>query len=346
MARMDVAGPDDSPRTTRCCWSPSAARSGPRTSCRSWRTSPAAAASRASASRRSASTTSASGAGRRSTTRTAPSSRRCARTSPAPGIDLPVYWGNRNWDPYLADALTQMRDDGVTRAACFITSAYSSYSGCRQYRENLADAVAAVEGAPGWTGCATTSTTPASWRPSSTRRSTALAELPDQAREGAHLVFVTHSIPDSMNDAQRPGRARRLRRPAPQRRGRDRRPGAPGDRPPPPAASSSTARAPARPQVPWLEPDINDHLEALAKAGVPGVVIVPVGFVSDHMEVVYDLDTEAARHRRAARAAGRARRDPGHRPALRGHGPRPAARAGCGRTRRGAAATPPWAAST
>ena len=64
------------------------------------------------------------------------------------GIDLPVYWGNRNWDPYLADALRRMREDGVTRAACFVTSAYSSWSGCRQYRENLHDAVAAVPGAP------------------------------------------------------------------------------------------------------------------------------------------------------------------------------------------------------
>ena len=87
------------------------------------------------------------------------------------GIDLPVYWGNRNWDPYLADTLRQMRRDGVRRAACLLTSAYSSYSGCRQYRENLADAVAAVgeRCARASTGCGTTSTTPASWSRWSTR---------------------------------------------------------------------------------------------------------------------------------------------------------------------------------
>ena len=87
------------------------------------------------------------------------------------GLDLPVYWGNRNWDPYLADTLRRMKDDGIARAACLVTSAYSSYSGCRQYRENLYDAVAEVgEELPASTACATTSTTPASWRRWSTPR--------------------------------------------------------------------------------------------------------------------------------------------------------------------------------
>ena len=133
-------------RTTRCCWCRSAARSGRRTSCRSWRTSPAAAASRASGSRRSGSTTSSS-AGRSPINDLNRALLDAIRADlAAHGIDLPVYWGNRNWDPYLTDTVRRMRADGVTRAACFVTSAYSSYSSCRQYREDLA--AAAVDGGP------------------------------------------------------------------------------------------------------------------------------------------------------------------------------------------------------
>src|SRR5690349_4795921 len=110
------------------------------------------------------------------------------------GLDLPIYWGNRNWDPYLRDAARQMQADGVTHAACFVTSAYSSYSGCRQYREDLFDATNGLEvklsrlrhyfNHPGFVGPLTEAT------------KGGLSHLP-----GAHVVFVTHSIPDSMNDA-------------------------------------------------------------------------------------------------------------------------------------------------
>jgi len=209
----------------------------------------------------------------------------------AAGIDLPVYWGNRNWDPYLTDAVQRMQEDGVRRAACFVTSAYSSWSSCRQYRENLFDAVAAVPGAPALDKLRHYFNHPGFVEPVADGVLAALAGLPADVREGAHLVFVTHSIPLAMADSS----------------------GAEGgayvaqhlD-----AAADVAARVAEEtevtrphslvycsrsgaPQVPWLEPDVNDHLEALAAAGVPAVVLVPIGFVSDHMEVVYDLDTEA-----------------------------------------------------
>jgi len=207
------------------------------------------------------------------------------------GIDLPVYWGNRNWDPFLTDTVRQMKEDGITRAACFLTSAYSSYSGCRQYRENLADAVAAVEGAPQLDRLRQYFNHPGFIEPVVDATLTALADLPEKVRDGAHLTFVTHSIPESMNDASgRQGQAyvhqhesamaeviSRVRQETGHRN---------------PHALVYCSRS-GPPQVPWLEPDVNDHLEALAAEAVPGVVMIPIGFVSDHMEVIYDLDTEA-----------------------------------------------------
>jgi ferrochelatase len=213
------------------------------------------------------------------------------------GIELPVYWGNRNWDPYLTDAVHRMKQDGVTRAACFVTSAYSSWSGCRQYRENLYDAVSTVAdgegGAPVLDKLRHYFNHPGFVEPVTDAVLAALAGLGDDLRDGAHLVFVTHSIPTPMAESAGP-------------------PGSSGayveqhlD-----VAAQVTARIADEtgvvhphelvfcsrsgpPEVPWLEPDVNDHLEGLAKDGVPAVVLVPVGFVSDHMEVVYDLDTEA-----------------------------------------------------
>ena len=123
-------------------------------------------------------------------------------------LDLPVYWGNRNWDPYLTDALEQMREDGVTRAACFLTSAYSCYSSCRQYRENLAAAAAQVPGAPRLDRLRAYFNHPRFIEPVVDATLAALADLPDEVRNGAHLVFVTHSIPIDMNERSGPwGRA-------------------------------------------------------------------------------------------------------------------------------------------
>jgi ferrochelatase len=230
------------------------------------------------------------------------------------GLDLPVYWGNRNWDPYLHDAVERMRVDGVRRALCVLTSAYSSYSGCRQYRENLADAVRVVDEArgdgpptprldrvrhyfnhPGFVETMVDAT------------SQALSELPDAVRGEAHLLFVTHSIPTAMNDASglstHVGRGtggnayvrqhesvvdlvvERLR-------------GHTGHRFP---AELTFCSRSGPPSVPWLEPDVGDRIHELAAQGVRAVVVVPIGFVADHMEVIYDLDVEAAE---AAEEAG------------------------------------------
>ena len=210
------------------------------------------------------------------------------------GIDLPVYWGNRNWDPYLADTLTQMRDDGIQRAAVITTSAYSSYSSCRQYRENLADAVAEVEGAPRLERLRQYYNHPGFVEPVVDATLAAMADLPDAVREGAELVFVTHSVPTAMAETSGPplegGNAyvrqhlavaeeitARVRQETGRRHRHD-------------LVYCSRSGSP---RVPWLEPDVNDHLVVLAKRGVSAVVMIPVGFVSDHMEVIYDLDTEA-----------------------------------------------------
>ncbi|WP_182526450.1 ferrochelatase [Nocardioides dongkuii] len=211
------------------------------------------------------------------------------------GIDLPVYWGNRNWDPYLTETIAQMTADGITRAACFVTSAYSSWSSCRQYRENLYDAVAAVPGgpdaAPRLDKLRHYFNHPGFVEPVVDGVLAALADLPEEVRDGAHLAFVTHSIPTAMADtsgpeggayvAQHLDVAEVVAGRVAEETGRRH-----------PHALVYCSRSGA-PHVPWLEPDVNDHLADLHAAGVPAVVMVPVGFVSDHMEVVYDLDTEA-----------------------------------------------------
>jgi ferrochelatase len=204
------------------------------------------------------------------------------------GIDLPVYWGNRNWHPYLEDTLRRMTADGVGRAACLVTSAYSSYPGCRQYRENLYDAVQAAPGPPRVDRLRHYWNHPGFVEPFVDASLRALSQLP----AGGRLAFVTHSIPLGMAASSGPeGHAYEH-----QHR----------------SAAAQVARRVGRrlnrrvdwelvycsrsgpPQVPWLEPDVNDHLEALAADAAPGVGLVPIGFISDHMEVVYDLDTEAA----------------------------------------------------
>ena len=213
------------------------------------------------------------------------------------GIDLPVLWGNRNWDPYLRDALTEADQRGFTKLIGLATSAYSSYSSCRQYREDFAmaleqtglgeklqiDKVRQFFDHPGFV------------EPFVDGLRTAIAELVERGvAEGAiRILFSTHSIPSS--DAERSG---------------------------PPARSFDAGGAYATqhravaevvvreagtdipwqlvyqsrsgpPTQPWLEPDVNDVIRGFASEGVEAVVIVPLGFVSDHMEVLWDLDTEA-----------------------------------------------------
>lgn len=203
-------------------------------------------------------------------------------------LGVPVYWGNRNWAPYLTDTVREMAADGVRRAVAVITSAYPSYSGCRQYLENLADARAEVPDAPRIDRLRHYANHSGFVTPFVDATVAALAELPADAA----VAFVTHSIPVAMNVSSGPDGgayvawhndvADQVAREVERRTGRPRR------------TDLVYCSRSGPPQVPWLEPDVNDHLEALDGAGASGVAVVPIGFVSDHMEVVYDLDTEAA----------------------------------------------------
>jgi ferrochelatase len=206
----------------------------------------------------------------------------------AHGVDLPVYWGNRNWDPFLADTMRQMRADGVTRALGFATSAYSSYSGCRQYHEDIERARAEVgAGAPEVDKVRHYFNHPGFVEPHVDAVRAALASLPAERRTGARLVFTAHSIPVTMDNASGPegGLYSAQLRESARLVAEAAAPGLDWD------LVWQSRSGP--PQVPWLEPDVNDHLEALAADGVTDVVVSPVGFVSDHLEVVWDLDNEA-----------------------------------------------------
>jgi ferrochelatase len=188
-------------------------------------------------------------------------------------IDIPVYWGNRNWHPMLADTIRQMQDDGVSRAIAYATSAFGSYSGCRQYLEDLQRARSAVgAGAPTIEKIPPFPDHPRFIEAMTHRVRAALAQLPQ-----GHLIFTAHSIPLSM--AQSSPYVEQLE-----------------------TACASVARAVGRedwmltyqsrsgpPTQPWLEPDVCDYLREIRADSV----IVPIGFLSDHMEVLYDLDTEA-----------------------------------------------------
>jgi ferrochelatase len=234
----------------------------------------------------------------------------------ARGVDLPLYWGNRNWQPYLADTVAQMAASGVRRAVAFVTSAYSSYSSCRQYRDDIQRARAeAGKGAPLIDKIRPYFNHPGFIEPFAAATRAALDTLPPRARAGARLVFTAHSIPAAMAAVSgspsvgsscpgQPGgryaaelsEAARLITgrvfPVHAQRGE-------GACLPPFDLVYQSRSGP--PRVPWLGPDISDHLADLAREGIPGAVIVPVGFTSDHMEVVHDLDVEAAQ---AAAALG------------------------------------------
>ena len=211
------------------------------------------------------------------------------------GLDLPVYWGNRNWDPTLTDTFRRLAADGRRRVAALLTSAYSSYSGCRQYREDLAEAARPLgAAAPRVDRLRHYFNTPGFVAASVAATAAALDQLNDELRAHARLVFVTHSIPTAMNDTSGPEGGAYIRQHQEVAELVARgvaavRPGRAGD-----AWDLAFCSRSGSPRQPWLEPDINDHLEALARRGVRAVVVVPIGFVSDHMEVQYDLDTEAA----------------------------------------------------
>ncbi|MCW4384440.1 ferrochelatase [Salinibacterium sp. SYSU T00001] len=211
------------------------------------------------------------------------------------GVDLPVYWGNRNWTPFVTEALQQAHDDGHRTIIAIGTSAYSSYSSCRQYREDFARALEET----GLEGIVTIDKVrqffdhPGFVEPFEEGVEQALVDFASRGFSTAetHVLFSTHSIPTA--DAERSG---------PRERGF-------GEGGAYAAQHLAVAEAimakrevdwtlvyqsrSGPPSQPWLEPDINDEIEKLAGEGIRAVVIVPLGFVSDHMEVKWDLDTEA-----------------------------------------------------
>ncbi len=215
----------------------------------------------------------------------------------ARGIAVPVLWGNRNAAPFLADALREGHAAGARQVVALLTSAYSSYSSCRQYREDLAAALAELA-EDGVVGLVVDKVRPYAVHRGfvdTTSRLVTDAVRTVGDRAGLRLLFVTHSVPVAMDDTSGPGDGegnlyvdQHLR-----------------------VASAVTAAANAAlgldlgfelvfcsrsgpPHQPWLEPDVNDRLTEIAAEGAQVVVLVPIGFVSDHMEVVQDLDTEAA----------------------------------------------------
>jgi len=208
----------------------------------------------------------------------------------AHSIDLPIYWGNRNWKPFAADAVRQMRDDGVQRALVLATSATTSFSGCRQYRNDMEQARrVAGAGAPELVKLRHYFDHPGFIEANADGVRTALSSLPADLQGAARLVFTAHSIPDTMNAASGPNADGLYEK---QQRETAR------------LVAEAVRGAGAQfdlvwqsrsgpPQVPWLEPDVNDHLRALADGGTRAVVVSPTGFVSDHMEVRWDLDEEA-----------------------------------------------------
>lgn len=216
------------------------------------------------------------------------------------GIDTPLVWGNRNFTPFTVEALREAHGAGMRRVVTIVTSAYSSYSSCRQYREDLAAAQA--EAVDEGVGIAVDKIRPYCNHPGFSRANARL--VTDAVRglvrdgvdaAGIRLVFVTHSIPTAMDETSGPGDSE----------------GHLYSRQHIALGAAITEEVNATldvdlegelvfcsrsgpPSQPWLEPDVNDRLEELAAEGATAVVLAPIGFVSDHMEVIYDLDTEAA----------------------------------------------------
>jgi ferrochelatase len=200
------------------------------------------------------------------------------------GIALPIYWGNRNWHPMLGDTLGRMKGDGVSRALAIVLAAYSSYSSCRQYREDISRACAGVgEDAPQVDKLRVFYNHPEFVAANADRIREALGPFSRWGEEGFQVAFTSHSIPVSM--AQNCDYAQQIQETcrlvadavgiAPER-----------------WASVYQSRS-GRPEDPWLGPDILDHLRDLKRRDVARVLIHPIGFLSDHVEVLYDLDTEA-----------------------------------------------------
>jgi ferrochelatase len=198
-------------------------------------------------------------------------------------MNFPIYWGNRNWHPFLVDVLRQMRRDGVKRGLAFVTSAYSSYSGCRQYRENIADACAELgPGAPEVDKLRVFYNHPGFIQALTDTVCQALEGFSQDERQTVRFLATAHSIPASM--ARTSDYEQQLRE----------------------TASLVAAQAgladwdlvyqsrSGPPAQAWLGPDILDYLQNARSQGIRNILVSPLGFLSDHLEVLYDLDTEAA----------------------------------------------------
>jgi len=201
------------------------------------------------------------------------------------GVSLPVYWGNRNWNPLLTETVSQMKHDGVRKAIAFVTAAISSYSSCRQYRQNISDACQSCgEGAPEIDKIRVFYNHPDFIAANLSRIHEALERLPEATRSGFRVLFTAHSIPVSM--ASQSSYVTQLEEiceliAAGLQITADR------------WTLTYQSRS-GRPEDPWLEPDLLDVLREIPEGDRRGVIIVPIGFLSDHMEVLFDLDVEAA----------------------------------------------------
>ena len=198
------------------------------------------------------------------------------------GPALPIYWGNRNWHPMLGDTLQQMRNDRIGRAIVFVTSLFGSYSGCRKYREDLFEACAGLDGAPQLDKLRLSFNHPSFIEAVCDRVRESLARIGKKERRAARVIFTAHSLPETMAAASR--YVEQLR-----------------------SASSIVAAELEHADwqlvyqsnnasyggPKWLDPDISDALRSAKSDGIEDVVVVPIGFVCDHMEVIIDLDIEA-----------------------------------------------------
>ena len=203
------------------------------------------------------------------------------------GPALPIYWGNRNWHPLLTDTVAQMANDGIRRALAFVTSNFSSYSGCRKYREDLYEAAAAVPNAPLVDKLRVGFNHPGFIAAASDRVSAALGEVPAERRANTPILFTAHSLPESMArhctyEAQLNEACQLVGDALEHQRWRL-------------VYQSNNA---SYGKEAWLGPDVRDALSAARAEGAEDVVVAPIGFVCDHMEVVLDLDVDAAKRAR------------------------------------------------
>jgi len=206
------------------------------------------------------------------------------------GPALPIYWGNRNWHPLLGDTFTQMAKDGIRRAIAYVTSTFSSYSGCRRYREDLHEAAAAEPGAPVIDKLRSGYNHPGFIEAATDRVAAALDEIPAERRAHAQILFTAHSLPQSMArrcayEAQLDQSCRLIGDALEHQRWRL-------------VYQSNNA---SYGNEPWLGPDIGDALEHARAEGIEDAVVAPIGFVCDHTEILFDIDVQA---RDAAAACG------------------------------------------